>query len=214
MFAGWAQMRVSTTFNRYNHIMTHNGLTGAEVARRILNANGLNDVEIRAVAGNLSDHYDPRTRIVNLSNEVFRSSTIGAAGVAAHEVGHAIQHQTNYTPLTLRAAIVPITNIGSTLSLPIILIGMFLSSQPLMNVGIVCFALMTVFQLVTLPVEFNASARAIKTIEAQGILQGGDEIAGAKRVLSAAALTYVAALLVSAAQLLRIMLIFGNRDKD
>lgn len=214
LFASWAQMRVSSSFGRFSKVRTYSGITGEQAARRILNANGLYDIAIRPVGGKLSDHYDPRTKVVNLSNDVFYGSTIAAVGVAAHEVGHAIQHQVGYAPIKIRMALVPVTNFGSTLSMPMILIGLLLGSQPLMNLGIVCFSLMALFQLVTLPVEFNASRRALNIIEADGILQSQEEVSGARKVLSAAALTYVAALLVSVAQLLRILILFGNRDRD
>lgn len=214
LFALWAQSRVSSTFARYSKIQAYNGMTGEQAARRILDLNGLTDVAIKPVGGKLSDHYDPRTRIVNLSSEVFNGNSLASIGVAAHEVGHAIQHSQSYVPLKLRSAMVPVTNFGSTLSMPIVLLGIVLGMPVLLQVGIICFALMALFQLVTLPVEFNASNRALKTIEAEGILQSSEEVNGARKVLMAAALTYVAALLVSVAQLLRIVLLFGGRDRD
>ena len=208
-----AQARVNSTFNRYSRVYSRRGITAAQVARQILDRNGLYDVQIQRVAGQLTDHYDPRTNVVRLSDSVYTSSSIAAIGVAAHEVGHAIQHAEEYAPLTLRNAIIPITNIGSNLSIPLILLGVLLSVQPLVEIGILAFSLMVVFQLVTLPVEFNASNRALRTLSADGYLDQ-EEIAGAKSVLSAAAMTYVAALITSVAQLLRLILLFGRRNKD
>ena len=208
-----AQARVSSTFSRYSRVYSHRGITAAQVARNILDENGLYNVQVQRVAGNLTDHYDPRTNVVRLSDSVYTSTSIAAIGVAAHEVGHAIQHATDYAPLTIRSAIIPVTNIGSRLSIPLILLGLLFSSQPLVQIGILAFSLMVVFQLVTLPVEFNASNRAIRTLAADGYLDR-DELAGAKSVLSAAAMTYVAALITAAAQLLRLILLFGRRDRD
>ena len=165
------------------------------------------------VSGHLTDHYDPRTNVVRLSDSVYTSSSIASIGVAAHEVGHAIQHATDYAPLTIRSAIIPITNLGSQLSMPLILLGILFSAQPLVEIGILAFSLMAVFQLVTLPVEFNASNRAIRTLAADGYLDQ-EELSGAKQVLGAAAMTYVAALITSLAQLFRLILLFGRRDED
>lgn len=213
LIALWAQMRVKTTFARYSQERTLGGLTGAQAARRILDANGLSNVRIEPVPGKLTDHYDPRAKVVRLSQEVYGSATVAAVGVAAHETGHAIQHAVGYAPLQLRNAIIPITNIGSQLSIPMVLFGYVLGFQPLVSIGIVLFSLATVFQLITLPVEFNASRRAVETLDSYGMVNQ-QEYEGVKRVLSAAALTYVAALIVSIANLLRLILLFGNRRDD
>ncbi len=209
----WAQAKVNSTFNRYSHVRCRRGYTGSQIARRILDANGLTDVRIEGVRGNLTDHYDPTARVVRLSDSVYDSPSIAAIGVAAHEVGHAIQHANSYAPLTIRNAIIPVTNIGSKLSLPLILLGVVMSFQPLVTLGIVAFSLMAVFQLVTLPVEFNASSRALATLAGEHYLEE-DEVYGARKVLTAAALTYVAALVMSLAQLMRMIALFGNRDQD
>ncbi len=213
LVALWAQMRVKGTFAQYSRMGVASGLTGAQAARRILDANGLTDVRIEPVSGSLTDHYDPSARVVRLSQDVYARSTIAAVGVAAHETGHAVQHALGYAPLKLRNAIIPITNIGSTVSIPLVLIGFVMGLQPLVSIGILLFSLMTVFQLVTLPVEFNASSRALATLDQYGLVTP-QEHDGVRRVLSAAALTYVAALIVSVANLLRLILLFGNRRDD
>ena len=213
LIALWAQMRVKSTFAKYSREGTYGGLTGAQAARRILDANGLTDVRIEPVRGSLTDHYDPRDKVVRLSMDVYGCDTVAAVGVAAHETGHAIQHAVGYFPLQLRNAIIPITNIGSQLSIPLVFIGYFLGMQPLVSLGILLFSLVTVFQLVTLPVEFNASRRALATLDARGMVTP-DEHDGVRSVLSAAALTYVAALIVSLANLLRLILLFGGRRRD
>lgn len=213
LIAGLAQMQVSTTFNRYSGIFSRRGYTAAQVARSILDANGLYHVQIERTPGKLTDHYDPRTDVVRLSQAVYDSTSIASIGVAAHEVGHAVQHATGYLPLTVRNAIIPITNIGSRMAIPLLLAGLVFSVQPLVEVGILAFSLATIFQLITLPVEFNASSRALATLSGEGYLDR-EEIGGARKVLSAAAMTYVAALIVSAAQLLRLVLLFGRRDRD
>ena len=217
----WASSRVNSTFNKYSRVSNMAGLTGAEVARRILYENGLYDVRIEMTHGHLSDHYDPRTNVVRLSESTYNNTSSAAIGVAAHEVGHAIQHATNYAPLKMRNAIIPITNIGSKLSIPLILIGILLSAfgsifAYVAYAGVACFSLCAIFQLLTLPTEFNASKRALKAIEDGGFLTD-EETVGAKRVLSAAAMTYVAALAVTVAQLLRLILLVsslnGNRRR-
>ena len=213
LIALFAQMRVQSTFRQYSRVYSSRGATAAQVARDILDQNGLRQVRIERVSGNLTDHYDPRANVVRLSDPVYGSSSIAAIGVAAHEVGHAIQHAEEYLPLTLRNAIIPVTNLGSRLSIPLILLGLVLGLAPLVQVGIWMFALMAVFQLVTLPVEFNASARALATLERENYLEPS-ELRGARKVLQAAALTYVAALLVTVMQLLRLVLLFGNRRRD
>ena len=216
LFSMWAQSQVTSTFNRYSREKTQSGMTGYEAARRILSANGLYNVNVERVSGNLTDHYDPKANVIRLSDSVFASNSVAAVGVAAHEAGHAVQYATHYAPIKLRTAIIPITNIGSTLSMPMVLIGFFMGMQPLVNLGLLLFATVAIFQLVTLPVEFNASRRALATIEDGGFLTEQEQ-RGAKQVLSAAALTYVAALLTSIAQLMRFVLIFlgrgGGRDR-
>ncbi|HWP50423.1 MAG TPA: zinc metallopeptidase [Clostridia bacterium] len=212
LFSLWAQSKVKGTFSRYQKVRSYSGYTGADVARRILDNKGLYNVRVEHIAGSLTDHYDPRTEVVRLSDSVYGSNSIAALGVAAHETGHAIQHSTQYAPLTIRNAIIPVTNYGSKLSVPLIFLGLLLNSSSLIGLGIICFAMVTLFQLVTLPVEFDASARAMRTLSNEGILQG-DEVSQTQKVLTAAALTYVAALIVSAAQLLRLVLLF-NRRRD
>ncbi len=211
LFAMVASMMVSTTFNKYKNVGNSRGLTGKDVARQILDSNGLFNVQIEQVSGELTDHYDPTARVVRLSTSVYNSQSVGAIGVAAHEVGHAVQHATEYTPIKIRAAIIPITNIGSTISVPLIMLGFFMGAESLVNIGIILFSAVALFQLVTLPVEFDASARAIKTLDQQNLLQGS-ELSGAKKVLTAAALTYVAALIQSLAQLLRLFLLTRRND--
>ena len=208
----WAQARVQSTYARYSQVRAVRGITADQVARRILDATGLRDVSIQRIAGSLTDHYDPRERVVRLSETVYGSPSIAAIGVAAHEVGHAVQHATGYAPLKLRTAIVSVTNIGSTLSMPLILIGILLNSSRLALVGVALFGLVAVFQLVTLPVEFNASSRALATLDGMDIL-GREELGGARQVLTAAALTYVAALIQSLAQLLRLLLLVGGNRR-
>lgn len=208
----WAQANVNGTFNKYSKVNNRFGYTGAEVARRILDMNGLYSVKIERVNGNLTDHFDPRTNVVRLSEATYDSTSVGAIGVAAHEVGHAVQHATGYTAIKIRNAIVPAVNICNMLSMPILILGLFLS-YTLVELGIILFSATVLFQLITLPVEFNASSRAIKTLEGQNLLTT-DETAGAKKVLNAAALTYVAAAFSAIMSLLRIILIFGNRRRD
>ena len=212
LFAAWAQAQVSGAYNRYSRVRVSRGMTGAMAARRILDDNGLSGVRVERVAGKLSDHYDPGERVVRLSAGVYDSDSVASLGVAAHECGHAVQHATHYAPLTFRNAIIPITNFGSKLSIPLIIVGLFLSGT-LVDIGLLLFSLVAVFQLVTLPVEFNASSRALATLE-NGNFLDRRELEGARKVLRAAALTYVAALLVSVAQLMRLILLFGNRRRD
>lgn len=218
IFAFWAQINVQTTFSRFKQVRNRRGLTAADVARRILDANGLNYVQIQRVSGELTDHYDPRAQVVRLSDSVYDSTSVAAIGVAAHEVGHACQHAEDYVPLRIRSAIIPMTRIGSKLAMPVFILGLLFAQLSLygnmvgdvfMMLGILLFSLSTLFQLVTLPTEFNASARALKTLESYGILDG-DELVGARSTLRAAALTYVAALASSLASLLRLLLIFGG----
>ena len=220
IFALWAQARVNSTFKRYAKVHSRRGLTGAEAARRVLDAAGLYHVRIEHIRGHLTDHYDPRENVIRLSDATFNSTGIAAVGVAAHEAGHAVQHAQGYVPIKLRAAIIPITNIGSKLSMPLFLLGLIFAGgsyvgggigETLMLTGILLFSFSTLFQLVTLPTEFNASSRAMKALEDGGVL-AADELPAAKKTLSAAAMTYVAALATSLASLLRLILIFnGNR---
>ena len=207
----WAQIQVNSSFKRFSAVTNRRRLTGAQAAEAVLRSHGVYDVTIRHVRGNLTDHYTPRDNTIYLSDSVYGSPTIAAVGVAAHEAGHAVQYAVGYAPIRLRQAIVPLTQFGSKFSFILLLIGMLLYSQSLFFIGIVLFSLTTLFQLITLPVEFNASARAIETIESEYLLEG-DEVSGAKKVLRAAALTYVAALLMSALQLLRSVMIFMGRS--
>lgn len=208
-----ASARVRTTFNRYSRVRSAAGLTGAQAAERILHNAGIYDVSIQHVAGNLTDHYDPRNKTLNLSDSVYASASIAAVGVAAHECGHAIQHQVGYAPLNIRSMLVPVAQFGSGASWILILLGIFLSMQPLLTLGIIVFSFAVLFQIVTLPVEFNASARALRALEGQQILYG-DELAGTRKVLSAAALTYVAGAAAAILQLLRLIILFGGRRDD
>ena len=207
----WASGRVQSTFNRFSRVGSLSGMTGAETARRILDSQGLYDVQVRPVRGNLTDHYDPRTKTVNLSQSVYGSSSVAAVGVAAHECGHAVQHASQYAPLSIRTALVPVVNIGTNLSWPTIIIGVLFGMSPLLHLGILLFYLGMLFQLVTLPVEFNASSRAVSLLDRLGILRG-DEVDGAGKVLRAAALTYVAAAAGTILQLLRLIILFGGRN--
>ena len=208
----YAQAKVKGTYAKYGKMYNKKGLTGAMAARMILDQNGLQHVKIEHIAGNLTDHFDPRTNVVRLSDSVYGSGSVAAVGVAAHECGHAVQYAQSYTPMKIRGAIITITNIGSTLSIPLFFLGLLFSIPSLVLVGIGLFAMVAVFQLVTLPVEFNASSRALKTLEASNYLSL-EELGGAKRVLSAAAMTYVAALIMSIAQLLRLIFIARRNDR-
>ena len=212
-FALWAQARVNSAFNRYSRVYTGNGMTGADAARLILDRSGLQDVQIELTEGRLSDHFDPRVGVIRLSRDVYYNPSVASVGVAAHECGHAIQYAQGYFPIKLRSAIIPATQIGSQMALPLFLLGLVFSYSPLMNAGILLFALVAVFQLVTLPVEFNASHRAVEILSSSGMVSGEEEI-GVRKVLSAAALTYVAALATALANLLRLVLIAGRRNRD
>lgn len=211
LLAFWAQINVNTTFSRYSKVLAPSGMTGAESARRVLEANGVTGVRIERISGNLTDHFDPKTNTIRLSESVYDATTVSAVGVAAHEAGHAVQYAVSYAPMQLRAAIIPATNIGSQLAMPLVLLGLIFSSAMLVDIGIIAFSMSTLFQLITLPVEFNASRRAVATLESSCV--SDTEVKGAKVVLRAAALTYVAALAVSLASLLRIILLFGNRNR-
>lgn len=208
-----ASARLKSTFSVYKKVRSASGLTGAQAAERILRSAGIFDVQVVPISGSLTDHYDPRTKQVRLSEDSYGKTSLAAVGVAAHECGHAVQHATNYLPLSLRSAIVPVANIGSTLAWPLFLLGLIMSLQPLLTLGIALFSLAVLFQLVTLPVELNASSRALKALQQNGIL-GRDETRGARKVLSAAALTYVAALAASVLQLLRLVILAGGRKRD
>ena len=214
----WASSNVNSTFKKYSSQFSRRGLTGAEAARRVLSAHGVGNVRIERVSGNLTDHYDPRTNVIRLSDNVYGNTSTAAIGVACHEAGHAVQYAQGYAPIKLRAAIIPLTNFGSRLAMPLILIGLLLAafgnlSVLFIDLGIACFGLSLVFQLVTLPVEFNASNRAMRAIADSNLLTE-DEQAGARKTLRAAALTYVAATAVAFAQLLRLILLFGRRRRD
>ena len=210
IFAMWAQFNVKSTFSKYSKIASRSGMTGFDSARRILDANGLRDVRIAHVAGDLTDHYNPTDNTIYLSDSVYASNSAAAIGVAAHEAGHAVQHATGYTPIKIRSAIIPVTNIGSNLAMPLIILGIILSFPTLAYIGVAAFGLSTLFQLVTLPVEFDASGRALKALE--GTLDG-DDLSSARKVLRAAALTYVAALAVSLVNLLRLLIIVAGNDR-
>ena len=210
IFALWAQFNVKSTFSKYSKIASRSGMTGFDSARRILDANGLGSVRISHVSGDLTDHYNPTDNTIYLSDSVYGSNSAAAIGVAAHEAGHAVQHATGYTPIKIRSAIIPITNIGSNLAMPLIILGVVLSFPTLAYIGVAAFGLSTLFQLVTLPVEFDASGRALKALE--GSLDG-DDLASARKVLRAAALTYVAALAVSLVNLLRLLIIVSGNDR-
>lgn len=203
------QFKVKSTFNKYNRVTTANRLNGYHAARAILDGNGLQNIQIEQVPGTLSDHYDHQARAIRLSDSTYANSSVGAVGVAAHEAGHAVQYARGYTPIRVRGWLVPVTNIGATLSWPAILLGYLMGFGVLVYVGIALFSLSVLFQLVTLPVEFNASKRAVAILE-NGNMLTPDELRGAKKVLNAAAMTYVAALAVSAANLIRLIAIFGR----
>lgn len=204
----YAQMKVDSTYKRYSRVPSSRGMTGADVARYILNQNGLYDIPIEVTGGHLSDHYDPRARVVRLSQDVYYGSSLASLGVAAHEVGHAVQHDTGYLPLYIRNTVIPVTQFGSTAAIPLFLLGLFMSSETLIGLGIVLFSAIVFFQMVTLPVEFNASSRALATLGSEGILDAA-ELKGTSKVLRAAALTYVAAALTAVMELLRLVLMSG-----
>ncbi|GFZ29687.1 neutral zinc metallopeptidase [Clostridium zeae] len=207
----YAQSKISSTFNKYSKVKSYNGYTGAQVARIILDDSGLHNIPIELVSGKLSDHYDPRQKVLRLSQDVYYSNSVASIGVAAHEVGHAIQHKNSYAPLIIRNTIVPAVNIGSNFSWILFVLGFMLGIRPLITFGILLFSAVVVFQLITLPVEFNASSRALKILKSRNILYP-DEVKGAQKVLSAAAMTYVAATLMAISQLLRLIVI-SDRDR-
>lgn len=208
-----ASANVSHTYRKYSAMNTVRGLPSQEVAAQMLREAGITDVRIERIAGDLTDHYDPRNKVLRLSDSVYGSSSVAAVGVAAHECGHAIQHKVGYIPIKVRNAIVPVVNLGSKLSWPVIFLGIILSSFGMIKVGILLFALTLAFQVVTLPVEFNASGRALRVLKARGILYD-NELSGARKVLGAAAMTYVTSTISTILQLLRLVLIFGRRSED
>lgn len=210
----WASSKVNSTYNKYSRVRSQSGLTGAEAAQRILHGAGIYDVRIEHVKGNLTDHYDPRNKVLRLSDSVYGSASVAAIGVAAHECGHAIQHDQSYAPLKLRNAFVPVANLGTKAAMPILLIGLlFAGSSTLIQVGLLCFACGTLFQIITLPVEFNASNRAVRILGNSHMLMD-EELKHTRKVLSAAAMTYVAAAAASILSLLRLAILFGGRDRD
>lgn len=217
LLAMWASSNVNRTFRKYSEQHSVRHITGADAAQRVLRANGVTGVRVERIGGNLTDHYDPKTNVIRLSDTVYNATSTAAIGVACHEAGHAVQYAQNYAPIKLRAAIVPITNFGSKLAMPLILLGLVLTflesfSFTLVYLGIACFGLSVVFQLVTLPVEFNASRRAMTAIRDSNILTEEEQV-GARKTLTAAALTYVAATAVALSQLLRLLVIFGGRRR-
>ena len=217
ILALWANSRVNSTFKKYSKQLSSRGITGAQAAERVLRSYSVADVRIQRISGNLTDHFDPKTNTIRLSDSVYDSTSTAAIGVACHEAGHAVQYAQQYAPIKLRAAIIPVTNFGTRIAMPLILIGFLFSalgniSYTIIYLGIACFGLSFVFQLITLPVEFNASRRALTAIEETEILTQ-DEFIGARKTLSAAAMTYVAAAAVALAQLLRLISLFGRRRK-
>lgn len=215
ILAGYAQMKVQGTFNKYLRVRSERGLTGAQVAREILNRAGLYDVRVEQIAGTLSDHYDPRQKVLRLSPQVYQSSSLASIGVAAHEAGHALQHDEGYLPLQLRANLVPFAQFGSSLAFPLLIMGLIMGVPELARFGVYLFTAVVLFQIVTLPVEFNASNRAIAVLEGYGFISR-DEVGSVRKVLSAAALTYLAAALMAVLNLLRLMILsnmLGGRDE-
>lgn len=217
ILAMWASANVNSTFKRYSTQYSLRRITGADAAQRVLHSHNIYNVRVERVSGNLTDHFDPKTNVIRLSDSVYDNTSTAAIGVACHEAGHAVQYAKNYFPIKLRAAIVPITNFGSKLAMPLLLLGLLLSylgnfSYTLIYIGIACFGLSFVFQLVTLPVEFNASRRALRSIE-EGAILTNEELKGARKTLSAAAMTYIAATATALAQLLRLVILFGGRGR-
>ena len=216
LLAFWAQFKVNSTYEKFSKVQNHRGITGAEVAVKILNLHGIYNVRVEHISGKLSDHFDPRSNVIRLSDGVYSGTSVAALGVAAHETGHAIQHAKGYAPLKFRSTLVPAANIGAKIAWPLILVGLLINSQSswwIIQAGIIAFSLAVLFQIVTLPVEFNASGRAIRILEDTGMMYG-DEIKAARKVLSAAALTYVASAASSILQLLRLILLVGGRRRN
>jgi len=207
-----AQFLVTSTFKKYSTMINYRGLTGADAAMRVLSYHGVNNVNIEHISGNLTDHYDPRSNVIRLSDSVYQSTSVAAVGVACHEAGHAVQYAKNYSPIKLRAAIIPITNIGSSMGIVLAMIGLMIANNFIAMIGVVLFGSVVLFQLLTLPVEFNASARALQTIKDNALLDS-EQYVGAKKVLQAAALTYVAAMITSLMNLLRIVLMITGNSK-
>jgi Zn-dependent membrane protease YugP len=210
ILAAWAQFKVKSTYNKFSKVSNNKGITGAYAAQAVLTHYGITDVRIEQVSGKLTDHYDPKAKVIRLSQGVYGSTTIAAVGIACHEAGHAAQHAQNYAPIKIRNSLVPVCNIGSTLGIPLAILGYFLGFEPLVSIGLLLYAAIALFQVVTLPVELNASKRAMKVIDETGLLYD-DEQGGAKKVLTAAAMTYIASMLVAIANLLRLILRFSNR---
>ena len=208
-----ASAKLKSTFSYYRRIRSASGLTGAETAKRILQAAGITDVHVRAISGSLTDHYDPRTKTVSLSEDIYGQTSLAAVGVAAHECGHAIQHAIGYAPLEFRSAIVPVANFGSSIAWPLIIIGLMMRGQIIIEIGIICFSFAVIFQLITLPVEFNASGRAMRILRETGILNS-QELPMTGRVLRAAAMTYVASAASAILQLLRLIILYGGRRRN
>ena len=213
LFAMWAQFNVKSTFNKYSRTPSERGMTGRDAARLILDRNGLNHVQVVETPGELTDHYDPKANVIRLSTSVYNVKSAAAVGVAAHEAGHAVQHATNYAPIVIRQAIIPVCQFGSNLAIPLVLAGLLFSFYPLAYAGIILFGAAVFFQLVTLPVEFNASSRAVQALDESGVLSDGG-LRASKKVLRAAALTYVAALFVSLANMLRLVLLVSGRRRN
>jgi Zn-dependent membrane protease YugP len=211
-FSLWAQFKVNSTYEKYSKQRTRRGITGADAARRVLNENGLYDVKIEHIRGNLTDHYDPRANVIRLSDSVYASDSAAAVGVACHEAGHAVQHAKGYFPIKVRSAVIPMTRFGSMLSIPLFMIGLIFATDSLMLAGILLYAVVAFFQLVTLPVEFNASKRAMQAIKTSGML-APDEYSSSRKVLTAAAMTYVAALATSLLTLLRLLVLANGRRR-
>lgn len=213
IFSLYCQIKVKSTYSKYAKIPNARHMTGAQAALELLRLNGITDVTIEKVAGTLTDHFDPRKKVIRLSEDIYSGTSIASVGIACHEAGHACQYNENYFPMKIRSAIIPVTNIGSMLGFPLAIGGLLLNVGILVDIGLILYSMVAVFQLVTLPVEFNASRRALRVIEEHGML-AGDEYTGAKKMLVAAALTYVAALISSLASLLRLLLIVGGRRND
>lgn len=209
----FAQFKVKSTFSRYSGMLSSTRLTGAEAAKRVLSAHGVYDVTVERVEGNLTDHFDPKAKVIRLSDSVYDATSVAAVGVAAHEAGHAVQYDQSYAPIKFRNLLVPVVNLGSRFSWIALMLGLVFSFQPLVLIGIGLFSFATLFQLVTLPVELNASKRAMDTIKGEYLLRDEEEVKGARRVLTAAAMTYLAAVVMSIAQLIRLLAIFGRRRR-
>lgn len=213
LLAVWAQYKVKSTYNKFSKVGNSKGITGAYAAQAVLTHYGISDVRIEQVSGKLTDHYDPKSKVIRLSEGVYGSSTIAAVGIACHEAGHAAQHAQDYVPIKIRNSLVPVCNIGSSLGIPLAILGYFLGFEPLIAFGLLLYAAIALFQVATLPVELNASRRALKVIDDTGLLYG-EEQSGAKKVLIAAAMTYIASMLVAIANLLRLVLRFSNNRRN